>query len=218
MNAFLTALFMVVVAEMGDKTQLLSMAFATRFNALSVLIGVFIATVLNHALAVVVGTYLAQVIPISVVQIAAALSFMFFGLWTLRGDKLEGEDRVNTRYGPVFTVAVAFFMAEMGDKTQLATVALAARYHSPVYVLIGTTLGMLIADGLGIVIGDYLSKRVSEGLIKIVSASIFILFGFITLYEAMGYSAVTIGVMALLAILMAVIIYVMKKEGGLEKH
>ncbi|WP_035172548.1 TMEM165/GDT1 family protein [Caldanaerobius polysaccharolyticus] len=218
MDAFLTALFMVVVAEMGDKTQLLSMAFATRYSALSVLTGVFIATVLNHALAVVVGTYLAEVIPVSIVQIVAALSFMFFGLWTLRGDKLEGEDKVKTRYGPVFTVALAFFVAEMGDKTQLATVALAARYHSPVHVLIGTTLGMLIADGIGIVIGDYLSRKVSEGLIKIVSAGIFILFGFATLYEAMGYNAITIGVMVFLAVLMGAIIYVMKREKDLEKH
>lgn len=218
MDAFLTALFMVVVAEMGDKTQLLSMAFATRFNAFSVLAGVFIATVLNHALAVIVGTYLAQMIPISAVQVIAALSFLFFGLWTLRGDKLEGEDKINTKYGPVFTVASAFFIAEMGDKTQLTTVALAARYHSPVYVLIGTTLGMLIADGLGILVGDYISKKLSQGFIKIASASIFILFGFITLYEAMGYGIVTFSIMALLAVLMAVIIYVMKKEGDLEKH
>lgn len=218
MDAFLTALFMVVVAEMGDKTQLLSMAFATRFNAFSVLTGVFIATVLNHALAVIVGTYLAQMIPISAVQVIAALSFLFFGLWTLRGDKLEGEDKINTKYGPVFTVASAFFIAEMGDKTQLTTVALAARYHSPVYVLIGTTLGMLIADGLGILVGDYISKKLSQGFIKIASASIFILFGFITLYEAMGYGIVTFSIMALLAVLMAVIIYVMKKEGDLEKH
>jgi len=125
MTAFITSLVFVVLAEMGDKTQLLAMAFATRYRWQTVMWGVFIATVLNHLFAVVVGNYITRFMPMSYIQIAAAISFILFGLWTIRGDELQGEDRDIGR-SPFWTVAIAFFMAEMGDKTQLATVALAA--------------------------------------------------------------------------------------------
>lgn len=131
MLVFFGATLMVVLAEMGDKTQLLAMAFATRFPAKSVLWGVLIATVLNHALAVALGTYLGSSFDMQLVQIIAAASFILFGLWTIRGDSLDGEDKRKTAFGPIITVAIAFFIAEMGDKTQLATVALAAKYNSP---------------------------------------------------------------------------------------
>ena len=133
MSAFWASLIFVVLAEMGDKTQLLAMAFATRYKATTVLWGVFVATALNHLLAVAVGNYLTTFIPLAWIQIAAAASFILFGLWTLRGDRLEGEDE-RFSFSPFWTVAIAFFVAEMGDKTQLATVALAAKYQSPVAV------------------------------------------------------------------------------------
>src|ERR1043166_9081422 len=126
MTAFWASLIFVVLAEMGDKTQLLAMAFATRYKASVVLWGVFVATALNHALAVAVGNYLTVFIPLQYIQIAAAVSFVLFGLWTIRGDKLEGEDK-RFSFSPFWTVAIAFVIAEMGDKTQLATVALAAK-------------------------------------------------------------------------------------------
>ncbi|HWI54732.1 MAG TPA: TMEM165/GDT1 family protein [Desulfobacteria bacterium] len=182
MEAFLTAVFLVTIAEMGDKTQLLAMAFATRFKAKDVLIGVFLATVLNHGLAVAVGEMLTARIPVSYIQVAAAVSFIGFGLWTLRGDKLEGEDKKQTRFGPMGTVAIAFFIAELGDKTQLATIALAAKYQTAVLILMGTTLGMLIADALGIWMGVLMGKKIPEGVVKAVSAGIFILFGVLGLY------------------------------------
>ncbi|MGD9474210.1 MAG: TMEM165/GDT1 family protein, partial [Eubacteriaceae bacterium] len=146
--AFLFAVGAVVLAEMGDKTQLLAMAFATRFKASKVMMGVFIATVFNHALAVAVGNYITRFDSAQIyIQGIASLSFIFFGLWTIRGDKLEGEENRTTRFGPVITVAIAFFIAEMGDKTQLATIALATQFpDAPIWVLIGTTTGMLIAD------------------------------------------------------------------------
>lgn len=124
--AFSFAVGAVVLAEMGDKTQLLAMAFATKYKAFKVLIGVFIATVFNHALAVAVGNYLTRFDSAQVwIQAIASLSFIFFGLWTIRGDKLEGEENRKSKYGAIATVAIAFFLAEMGDKTQLATIALA---------------------------------------------------------------------------------------------
>ena len=122
MKIFIASFLFVVLAEMGDKTQLLAMAFACRYPAKTVLAGVLAATLVNHLLAVVVGSFLTDFIPMHYVQIAASASFILFGLWTLRGDKLEGEDK-KYRFSPFWTVAVAFFFAEMGDKTQLATVS-----------------------------------------------------------------------------------------------
>ncbi len=177
MVAFLASFMFVVLAEMGDKTQLLAMAFATKYSAGKVLIAVFIATILNHALAVMVGRFLTTVIPMNVISLIAALSFILFGLWTLRGDKLEGEDKRESRFGPVVTVGIAFFLAEMGDKTQLTTVSLAIEYSNMLSVLAGTTLGMVVADGIGIIVGIVMRKHIPEKMIKWISAGIFILFG-----------------------------------------
>ncbi|MFZ5974699.1 MAG: TMEM165/GDT1 family protein [Bacillota bacterium] len=184
-TAFLFSLGTVVLAEMGDKTQLLAMAFATRYKASKVLIGVFLATVFNHALAVAVGSFIAGFESAQIwIQGIASLSFVLFGLWTIRGDKLEGEENRTTRFGAVATVTLAFFLAEMGDKTQLATIALSAKFaQTPAGVLIGTTTGMLIADGIGIIIGVVMCRKIPERTIKLVSAVAFILFGFIGSYE-----------------------------------
>jgi putative Ca2+/H+ antiporter (TMEM165/GDT1 family) len=167
---------------MGDKTQLLAMAFATRYKATTVLWAVFWATLFNHLLAVVVGNYLTRVIPIQYIQIAAAVSFILFGLWTIRGDELNNEDK-RFSFSPFWTVAIAFFITEMGDKTQLATVALAAKYQSIIPVWLGTTTGMVIADAIGIVIGIVIGKKIPERAVKWFAAIIFILFGLIGLYQ-----------------------------------
>jgi putative Ca2+/H+ antiporter (TMEM165/GDT1 family) len=188
MTAFLTSLAFVVLAEMGDKTQLLAMAFAARIRWQTVLWAVFWATAANHLFAVLAGNYLTQIFPMRSIEIAAASSFILFGLWTLRGDKLEDEDKRN-RFSPFWTVAIAFFLAEMGDKTQLATVALAADFRTVVPVWSGTTTGMLIADAVGIVIGVVLHKRLPEKQIKWFAAGTFILFGVWGLYEALLHAA-----------------------------
>lgn len=218
-TAFLFSAGAVVLAEMGDKTQLLAMAFATKYKATKVMIGVFIATVLNHALAVLVGNLIVQMESVQVwIQAIAALSFIFFGLWTIRGDKLEGEDKKKTRFGPIVTVAIAFFMAEMGDKTQLTTVALATKFPaSPIGILIGTTTGMLIADGIGIFIGIVMCKKIPERIIKLISAGIFIVFGFISCYEVaqskLNLSAAAITVtMLILAIITGIVAYLLIRK------
>ena len=143
---FTLALGAVTLAEMGDKTQLLAMAFATKYKAWKVMVGVFIATILNHALAVALGTFISRNETIGMwVKIIAAISFVLFGLWTLRGDTLDGEDKKATKYGAIITVGIAFFIAELGDKTQLATIALAVKYpYNPLAILMGTTTGMMI--------------------------------------------------------------------------
>jgi Ca2+/H+ antiporter, TMEM165/GDT1 family len=183
MEAFIASFLFVVLAEMGDKTQLLAMAFASKYRAHKVLIAVFLATILNHTLAVIAGRLLSTVIPIDIISFIAALSFIVFGLWTIRGDKLRGEDKKESRFGPIVTVGIAFFLAEMGDKTQLATISLAVKYKNMFNVLMGTTLGMVVADTVGIIVGIVMRKHIPEKAIKWVSAIIFILFGLSGVYK-----------------------------------
>ncbi|MFH0997487.1 MAG: TMEM165/GDT1 family protein [Pseudomonadota bacterium] len=151
---------------------------------------IFVATALNHALAVAVGSYLTTIVPLSTIQIAAAVSFILFGLWTIRGDKLEGEDK-RFSFSPFWTVAIAFFIAEMGDKTQLATVALAAKYQSSVAVWFGTNVGMLIADAIGIIIGIVMGKHIPERAVKWGAAVIFIGFGIYGIHENVSEQILT---------------------------
>lgn len=171
---------------MGDKTQLLAMAFAAKYRAYQVLSAVFIATLLNHALAVVAGRALTTIIPLDVIAFVAALSFVIFGLWTIRGDKLEGDGIKASKFGPVLTVAIAFFLAEIGDKTQLATISLAIEYSSMLNVLMGTTLGMVAADAIGIILGIVMRKHIPQKSIKWVSACIFVFFGLAGIYKVLS--------------------------------
>jgi putative Ca2+/H+ antiporter (TMEM165/GDT1 family) len=203
MVAFLASLTFVVLAEMGDKTQLLAMAFACRYKAHQVLAAVFVATVLNHGFAVAVGRFLTTVVPLDVISLIAAASFIFFGLWTIRGDRLEGEDKKASKFGPVVTVAIAFFLAEMGDKTQLATISLAVRYSNTLGVLMGTTTGMIIADAFGILVGVVMSKRIPERTIKWISAGVFVLFGLAGVFEALDHRIGALSTYGILAFLTA---------------
>ena len=215
MLAFITSMGIVVLAEMGDKTQLLAMAFATRYRWQTVMWGVFVATVLNHLMAVIVGNYITQFIPMSYVQIAAAASFILFGLWTIRGDELNGEDK-DTGRSPFWTVAIAFFIAEMGDKTQLATIALAAQFNTVLPVWLGTTSGMMIADGFGIIIGIVLGKRIPERTVKWVASIIFIAFGLIGLYEYLPKQIVTLPAIIGVLVATGVAIYLVAGMGKTE--
>ena len=196
-NGLLLATVAVVLAEMGDKTQLLAMAFAARFRWQTVLWAVFAATLVNHLMAVSLGNFITEFIPMAWIKFSAAASFIGFALWTIRGDTLEGEERRQGR-SPFWTVAIAFFIAEMGDKTQLMTIALAAeeaikvggmgwiaKAQQIVPVWMGTTLGMMIADAFGIVLGIVLHKRIPEKLVKWFAASCFAGFGLIGLHEAL---------------------------------
>jgi len=202
----------VVLAEMGDKTQLLAMAFATRFKATTVLWAVFWATLFNHLLAVVVGNYLTNFIPIQYIQIAAAVSFILFGLWTIRGDELNNEDK-RFSFSPFWTVALAFFIAEMGDKTQLATIALAAKYQSIIPVWLGTTTGMVIADAIGIVIGIVIGRKIPERAVKWFAAIIFILFGLIGLYQYLPEMLLTPGNIAATILFISVAVFLVARMG-----
>lgn len=195
MSVYFASVIFVVLAEMGDKTQLLAMAFASRYRWQTVLLGVFVATLVNHFMAVVAGGYITRFIPMQYIQIGASASFILFGLWTIRGDTLEGEDK-RFNFSPFWTVAVAFFIAEMGDKTQLATVALATKYNDIITVWLGTTTAMVIADAIGIIIGIVLGKKIPERAVKWFAAIVFILFGIVGLKEYLPPKYVTIPSMA----------------------
>ncbi|MHB8109351.1 MAG: TMEM165/GDT1 family protein [Syntrophorhabdaceae bacterium] len=194
MGVYLASVIFVVLAEMGDKTQLLAMAFASRYRWQTVLAGVFVATLVNHFMAVVAGSYITRFIPMNYIQIGASASFILFGLWTIRGDTLEGEDK-RFNFSPFWTVAVAFFFAEMGDKTQLATVALATKYNNIIVVWLGTTTAMIIADAIGIIIGIVLGKKIPERAVKWFAAVVFMLFGIIGLYQYLPKQYLTIPLM-----------------------
>lgn len=203
--AFITSVIAVVLAEMGDKTQLLAMSFATKYRAWKVLAGVLIATVINHALAVSAGYFLKEVLSqySNLIQLVASISFIGFALWTIRGDTNDDKSKGKLKLGIIITVAIAFFIAEMGDKTQLATIALAAKFGSPVFVLIGTTTGMLIADGIGIIFGVIMNKKLNEKVLKWISAGLFVLFGIFgyieVVNELMDFSIVVLTSVLLLA-------------------
>jgi putative Ca2+/H+ antiporter (TMEM165/GDT1 family) len=206
MTAYIASLVFVVLAEMGDKTQLLAMAFASRYRWQTVMWGVFVATLVNHLLAVLLGNYLTKLVPLNYIQIAASVSFIIFGLWTLRGDKLDNEDK-RFNFSPFWTVAIAFFFAEMGDKTQLATIALATKYSSIIQIWFGTTSGMLIADAIGIIFGIVLGKSIPERAIKWFAAIIFILFGVLGLYGSVPKHFMTIPVIIVGVALIMLSIY-----------
>jgi Ca2+/H+ antiporter, TMEM165/GDT1 family len=212
MAAYIASLLFVVLAEMGDKTQLLAMAFASKYRWQTVMWGVFVATLVNHLFAVLAGHYLTNIVPLHYIQIAAAASFILFGLWTLRGDKLNNEDK-RFNFSPFWTVAVAFFFAEMGDKTQLATVALATKYSSIIFVWLGTTSGMLVADAIGIIVGIVLGKNIPERAVKWFAALIFIAFGIIGLYDAVPKAFWTWPIVVGGGVLLLALIYGVSRMG-----
>ncbi len=216
MSVYLASVIFVVLAEMGDKTQLLAMAFASRYRWQTVLWGVFVATLVNHFLAVVAGSYLTRFVPMQYIQIAASASFILFGLWTIRGDTLEGEDK-RFNFSPFWTVAVAFFFAEMGDKTQLATVALATKYSNIIVVWFGTTTAMIIADAIGIIIGIVMGKKIPERFVKWFAAIIFMLFGAIGLYQYLPKNLLTPPAIAAgLALIVLLTVMVARMNHGKE--
>ena len=181
-TTFLTSLVLVFLAEMGDKTQFLAMAFAAKFRVSVVLWGIFTATIVNHFFAVEIGIWLTRVISLHYIQILASASFVLFGLWMMHGDTL-GDEATKYQFSPFWTVTILFFIAEIGDKTQLATVSLAAKYHTFLPVWLGTTAGMVLSDAVGIVAGIVLGKKIPERIIRWGTAAIFILFGLYGLYK-----------------------------------
>lgn len=185
MMAFLISVFLVFIAELGDKTQLVALAFATRYKPLTVLAGVTVATLLVHIVSVALGEIAGRTLPLWVINTACGFAFITFGLWTLKGDSLDEDEQNKTgsKFGPFLTVAVTFFLAELGDKTMLATITIASQQKQPLEVWVGSTLGMVLADGLAIWMGTVLGKQLPERTIKYGAAGIFLVSGAWTLIQ-----------------------------------
>lgn len=182
MSAFWIALWLVFAAELGDKTQLVALAFATRYNARTVLAGVFVATLLIHLVSVGLGEAAGWFIPAWAINALSGLAFIIFGIWTIKGDSIDDEESTLAgKYGPFMTVAITFFLAELGDKTMLATVTIASQQKSALAVWLGSTIGMVLSDGLAIWVGKVLGKQLPEQAIKYGAAALFIITGIVTL-------------------------------------
>lgn len=177
MEGFIAAFTLVFCAEMGDKTQLIVMAFTARYSWKPVMAAVLAATLANHGLAVLLGVLLGGLLPETEMRIVGSIAFIVFGILTLREGEDDDEEEVRQSRSPFWTVTLTFFLGEMGDKTQLAVLTIAAEHGTWLPVLAGSTAAMLIADGLGVVLGTKLRNHVSLETMKKVSAGVFILCG-----------------------------------------
>ncbi|NCV87551.1 MAG: TMEM165/GDT1 family protein [Oxalobacteraceae bacterium] len=186
MESLLVSTGVVALAEIGDKTQLLAFILAARFKKpLPIILGILAATVINHGLAGALGAWITSTISPEVLRWVLGASFIGMAIWTMIPDKIEEEEtQVAQRFGIFGATFITFFLAEMGDKTQIATVAMAAHYTAPLMVVIGTTLGMLIADVPAVFAGDKLANKIPMKLVHSIAAAVFALLGVATLMGA----------------------------------
>ena len=189
MESFWVSTGVVALAEMGDKTQLLAFLLAARFKRpVPIIAGIFLATIVNHGLAGALGAWITTTLSPQTMRWVLGISFLAMAAWTLIPDKIDDEESsIATRFGVFGATLVTFFLAEMGDKTQIATVAMAAHYPDPVLVVIGTTLGMLIADVPAVFIGDRFAARIPMKPVHGIAAAMFAVMGLATLF-GMGVS------------------------------
>jgi putative Ca2+/H+ antiporter (TMEM165/GDT1 family) len=185
MQAFLASFGMVAIAEMGDKTQLLSFLLATKFTGhrWAIICGIFVATIANHFVAAYLGDWIAANVTPDIMRWVLGLAFLGFAGWALIPDKLDEGDAKTNKYGPFVTTVVSFFLAEMGDKTQFATIALGAKYASLAMVVTGTTLGMMAANVPAVLLGQRLAKYIPLSKMRFIAAALFALFGVLILLK-----------------------------------
>ena len=188
LEALLTSTAIVALAEIGDKTQLLAILLATRFKRpWPIVAGILVATLANHFLAALLGSEVASVLDGTAFRYAVALSFLAMAAWTLVPDKLDDEEEPKPpRFGVFVTTVVAFFLVEMGDKTQIATVALGARFHDALWVTAGTTLGMMLANVPAVFLGNELIRRVPLAVVRVITAALFAVIGLWLLVQTAG--------------------------------
>ncbi|MFC3172976.1 TMEM165/GDT1 family protein [Novosphingobium bradum] len=188
MEALLTSTAIVALAEIGDKTQLLAILLATRFKRpWPIVAGILVATLVNHFLAALLGSEVASVLDGQWFRYGVAISFLAMAAWTLVPDKLDDEeDHKPARFGVFVTTAIAFFLVEMGDKTQIATIALGARFHEALWVTAGTTLGMMLANVPAVFLGNELIRRVPLHVVRWITAALFAVIGAWLLLQTAG--------------------------------
>jgi putative Ca2+/H+ antiporter (TMEM165/GDT1 family) len=185
-ESLLVSTGVVALAEIGDKTQLLAFLLAARFKKpVPIILGILAATVVNHGLAGAVGAWITHSVSPEILRWVLGASFIGMAVWTMIPDKIEDEEtQVAKRFGVFGATLITFFLAEMGDKTQIATIAMAAHYADPLLVVIGTTLGMLIADVPAVFVGDKLANKIPMKLVHSVAAAVFAVLGIATLLGA----------------------------------
>jgi Ca2+/H+ antiporter, TMEM165/GDT1 family len=186
LDALLISFGVIFVAELGDKSQLMALAFATRYRALPVLVGITAATAVVHLVSVLVGALLGAALPAHPLDLLAGLAFLAFAAWTLRGDSLSEDETARARrstHSAVLAASVAFFLAEVGDKTMLATITLATR-EGLLGTWAGSTLGMVAADAIAIAVGRQLGSRLPERAVRVGAAASFVVFGALLLIQA----------------------------------
>lgn len=189
MEAFYTATTLVAIAEIGDKTQLLAILLATRFRRpLPIIAGILVATLANHFLAALLGQQVAHLLDSPAFRYAIAAGFLAMAVWTLVPDKLDDEETpAPARFGAFVTTVIAFFLVEMGDKTQIATIALGAQFRDVVAVTAGTTLGMMLANVPAVFLGEALVRRVPMATVRMVAAALFAVIGLWLLADLFGW-------------------------------
>ena len=188
MEPLFVSAFVVAIAEIGDKTQLLAIILATRFKApLPIIAGILVATLANHALAALAGYWVSDFLAGDWFKYAVAIAFIAMAAWALIPDKADDAEAKPGRYGVFLTTTIAFFLVEIGDKTQIATVALAARFHTVLLVTAGTTLGMMLANVPAVYLGEAATKIVPLKYVRIGAALVFLALGAGALAEAAGY-------------------------------
>lgn len=188
MEALLTSTIVVALAEIGDKTMLLAMVLATRFRKpLPIILGILVATLANHVIAAFLGQSIADILSGQWFRYAVGASFLAMAIWTLVPDKLDDDEEPKpSRYGAFLTTTLAFFLVEIGDKTQIATIALGAQFQNVLTVTMGTTLGMMLANVPAVYLGNAIVERVSLKLVRIVAALLFVVIGTLILGDAAG--------------------------------
>jgi len=188
LEAFLTSTAVVTLAEIGDKTQLLAIVLATRFKRpLPIILGILAATLANHFLAALVGHSVASVLDGTWFRYAIAVSFIAMAVWTLIPDQLDEDEEKPARFGAFVTTLIAFFLVEMGDKTQVATVALGAQFANLFLVTAGTTCGMMLANVPAVFLGSELIKRVPLNVVRTLAALLFLVIGLWLLITTAGW-------------------------------
>ncbi|MDD2991095.1 MAG: TMEM165/GDT1 family protein [Zoogloea sp.] len=185
MESFLVSTGIVALAEIGDKTQLLAFILAAKFRKpVPIIIGILVATLANHGFAGALGAWITSLVAPEAMRWVLGLSFIGMAIWTLIPDKFDEEEAKFARFGVFGTTLIAFFLAEMGDKTQVATVALAAQYHAFIPVVAGTTLGMMIANVPAVLLGNRIADKMPVRLVHMIAAAIFAILGVATLLGA----------------------------------
>ena len=201
LQEFLKAFCLVFIAEIGDKSQVLAMTFATKYKAIQVVVGISIGILLNHLLAILVGVYISNIIPIKLLQIIAGFLFIIFGFIAFKTEKNLSNNK-NFNFGATASIAIAFFLGELGDKTQLTAMTLAMEGKWPIIIFAGTTTAMIVVGCIGIFIIKSINKKIPTYIIKIISGLVFIFLGMTKIFQA---SEILINNKTLMAIFIIII-------------